>query len=116
MRISISVTNFSWRGGDLDEHLSRIAQAADGGGLYGVWVADHLLQADPYGARPGETEMLEAYTTLGLPRGSDGACAVGHAGDRRDLPPARPAREGRDHVGRAVAGSGDVRGRRRLRG
>ncbi len=66
MRISISVTNFSWRGGDLDEHLSRIAQAADRGGLYGVWVADHLLQADPYGARPGETEMLEAYTTLGF--------------------------------------------------
>ena len=30
-----------------------------------MWVADHLLQADPYGARPGETEMLEAYTTLG---------------------------------------------------
>ena len=66
MRVSVSVTNFSWRGGDLDEHLSRIAQAADRGGLYGVWVADHLLQADPYGARPGETEMLEAYTTLGF--------------------------------------------------
>ena len=31
-----------------------------------MWVADHLLQADPYGARPGETEMLEAYTTLGF--------------------------------------------------
>ena len=44
---------------------SDIARIADDGGLYGVWVADHLLQADPYGARPGETEMLEAYTTLG---------------------------------------------------
>jgi F420-dependent oxidoreductase-like protein len=32
----------------------------------GLWVADHLLQADPYGAGPDETEMLEAYTTLGF--------------------------------------------------
>ena len=30
-----------------------------------VWVADHLLQADPTAA-PGDTEMLEAYTTLGF--------------------------------------------------
>lgn len=63
----MSVTNFSWRpGGDaLRTRLDAIAQAADEGGLDGLWVADHLLQADPYGARPGETEMLEAYTTLG---------------------------------------------------
>jgi F420-dependent oxidoreductase-like protein len=66
MRLSISVTNFSWRGDHLDTQLSRVAQAADRGGLYGLWVADHLLQADPYGAGPGETEMLEAYTTLGF--------------------------------------------------
>lgn len=66
MRLSLSVTNFSWRDADLAHGLSRIAQAADRGGLYGVWVADHLLQADPFGARPGETEMLEAYTTLGF--------------------------------------------------
>jgi F420-dependent oxidoreductase-like protein len=30
-----------------------------------VWVPDHLLQADPT-AGPGDTEMLEAYTTLGF--------------------------------------------------
>ena len=65
MRISISITNFSWRT-DLRAALARVARAADQGGLYGIWVADHLLQADPYGARPGETEMLEAYTTLGF--------------------------------------------------
>jgi F420-dependent oxidoreductase-like protein len=64
MRLSMSVTNFSWRDGRND-HLSRIVRAADRGGLHAVWVADHLLQADPYGARPGETEMFEAYTTLG---------------------------------------------------
>ena len=66
MRLSLSVTNFSWRGDDLDAHLTRVAQAADRGGLYGLWVADHLLQVDPYGAGPGETEMLEAYTALGF--------------------------------------------------
>lgn len=66
MRLSISVTNFSWRGEPLAAGLSRIAEAADRGGLHGMWVADHLLQADPFGARPGETEMLEAYTTLGF--------------------------------------------------
>ena len=65
MKLSISITNFSWRDGPLARRLADIARAADDGGLYGVWVADHLLQADPYGARPGETEMLEAYTTLG---------------------------------------------------
>jgi F420-dependent oxidoreductase-like protein len=30
-----------------------------------VWVVDHLLQADPTAA-PDDTEMLEAYTTLGF--------------------------------------------------
>ncbi|MEO3862510.1 LLM class F420-dependent oxidoreductase [Acrocarpospora sp. B8E8] len=67
MRLSMSVTNFSRRDErrGLGEQLAEIAEAADRGGLYGVWVSDHLLQADPYGARPGETEMLEAYTTLG---------------------------------------------------
>jgi F420-dependent oxidoreductase-like protein len=66
VKLSLSITNFSWRDTDLVRGLSRIAQAADTGGLHGVWVADHLLQADPIGARPGETEMLEAYTTLGF--------------------------------------------------
>jgi F420-dependent oxidoreductase-like protein len=63
----MSVTNFSWRDESRrpGEQLAEIAQAADAGGLHALWVADHLLQADPYGARPGETEMFEAYTTLG---------------------------------------------------
>jgi F420-dependent oxidoreductase-like protein len=66
MKLSMSVTNFSWRDGPLAARLSDIARIADDGGLHALWVADHLLQADPYGARPGETEMLEAYTTLGF--------------------------------------------------
>ncbi len=65
MKTSISVTNFSWRDRSLAESLTEVAEAADTGGVDGLWVADHLLQTDPYGARPGETEMLEAYTTLG---------------------------------------------------
>lgn len=64
----MSVTIFSWRDERrrLGEQLAEIAEAADAGGLHTLWVADHLLQADPYGARPGETEMFEAYTTLGF--------------------------------------------------
>jgi alkanesulfonate monooxygenase SsuD/methylene tetrahydromethanopterin reductase-like flavin-dependent oxidoreductase (luciferase family) len=49
----------------LGSELARVAAAADQGGLDTVWVADHLLQADPTAA-PGQTEMLEAYTTLGF--------------------------------------------------
>jgi F420-dependent oxidoreductase-like protein len=41
-----------------------VALAADEGGLHTLWVADHLLQADP-NSRPDEP-MLEAYTTLGF--------------------------------------------------
>lgn len=63
MKISLSVTNFTWPGGRIATELTGIAQAADAGGLAAVWVADHLLQADP-SAKP-EDEMLEAYTTLG---------------------------------------------------
>jgi F420-dependent oxidoreductase-like protein len=62
MRISLSVTNYSWTG-DLHGRLARIAQAADEGGLDTLWVADHLLQADP--SSTPDAEMLEAYTTLG---------------------------------------------------
>ena len=47
MKLSISVTNFSWRDGPLARRLADIARIADEGGLHGVCVADHLLQADP---------------------------------------------------------------------
>ena len=39
-------------------------RAADEAGLDTVWVVDHLIQADPM-SMP-DSEMLEAYTTLGL--------------------------------------------------
>src|SRR3712207_1632164 len=66
MRLSMSITNYSWpsaRSG-LAGELARVAGAADEGGLDTVWVADHLLQADPT-AVP-DSEMLEAGTTLGF--------------------------------------------------
>jgi alkanesulfonate monooxygenase SsuD/methylene tetrahydromethanopterin reductase-like flavin-dependent oxidoreductase (luciferase family) len=64
MRVSISLTNYSWPDG-LAPSLGRVVEAADRAGLDTVWVADHLVQADPT-APPDDTEMLEAYTTLGF--------------------------------------------------
>ena len=67
MRVSIAVTNYSWPGGPdgLGSELARVARAADQAGVDTVWVVDHLLQADPT-VSPEDTEMLEAYTTLGF--------------------------------------------------
>jgi F420-dependent oxidoreductase-like protein len=67
MRVSISVTNFSWPDGPkaLGSKLPWLVREADEIGVDTVWVVDHLLQADPT-APPGDTEMLEAYTTLGF--------------------------------------------------
>jgi F420-dependent oxidoreductase-like protein len=66
MRLSLSITNYSWPGAParLGDELARIARAADDGGLDTVWLADHLIQADPTSVP--DSEMLEAYTTLGL--------------------------------------------------
>jgi F420-dependent oxidoreductase-like protein len=65
MRISVSVTDYSWHGGapEFASRLARVARAADDAGLDTLWVADHLIQADPTSTPEGE--MLEAYTTLG---------------------------------------------------
>ena len=66
MRVSIGVTNYSWPDGPrrLGSELAGVVRGADQAGVDTVWVVDHLLQADPTAA-PGDTEMLEAYTTLG---------------------------------------------------
>src|SRR3954447_23166469 len=65
MRVSLSVTSYTWPDGPqgLAGHLAEVASAADEAGLDTLWVADHLLQADPNATADGE--MLEAYTTLG---------------------------------------------------
>lgn len=66
MRISINVAHHDWPEGPRGSaaQLERVVTTADEIGLDTVWVADHLLQADPTGS-PDEA-MLEAYTTLGF--------------------------------------------------
>lgn len=64
MRISVNITNYSWdTAAGLGSELKTIARDADDAGLDTVWVADHLLQADP--TSTPDADMLEAYTTLG---------------------------------------------------
>src|SRR5919202_2086085 len=66
MRVSISVTNFSWPSDGptgLVRSLAATARAAEAAGVDTLWVADHIFQADP--ASDGHEPMLEAYTTLG---------------------------------------------------
>jgi alkanesulfonate monooxygenase SsuD/methylene tetrahydromethanopterin reductase-like flavin-dependent oxidoreductase (luciferase family) len=63
VRLSISVTNYSWRELPLVDGLVRAAQAADQGGLHTIWVPDHLAQVDPT-VEAGADDMLEAYGVL----------------------------------------------------
>jgi F420-dependent oxidoreductase-like protein len=66
MRLSLNITDYTWPGGPsgLGSELARTARAADEAGLDTVWVTDHLIQADPMSVP--DSEMLEAYTTLGF--------------------------------------------------
>jgi F420-dependent oxidoreductase-like protein len=66
VRISLNVTDYSWPEGasGLRARLGRLVRLADDAGLDTVWVPDHLVQAAP-GSAP-DSEMLEAYTTLGF--------------------------------------------------
>ncbi|HEY6741730.1 MAG TPA: LLM class flavin-dependent oxidoreductase [Lapillicoccus sp.] len=63
MRLSVSLTNYSWREVALVDGLVRAAVTADQGGLDTVWVPDHLAQVDP--TVPADADdMLEAYSVL----------------------------------------------------
>lgn len=62
MKLSVSVTNYSWAD-PLHERLASLAVALDDTHVDTLWVPDHLLQADP--ASRLDEPMLEAYTTLG---------------------------------------------------
>lgn len=66
MKLSVSVTSFSWPEGTaaIGTHLASLAEILDGTDVDTLWVADHLLQADP--ASRLDEPMLEAYTTLGF--------------------------------------------------
>jgi F420-dependent oxidoreductase-like protein len=62
MKLSVSVTNYSWPD-RIDDRLARMARLLDDTAVDTLWVPDHLLQADP--ASRLDEPMLEAYTTLG---------------------------------------------------
>jgi alkanesulfonate monooxygenase SsuD/methylene tetrahydromethanopterin reductase-like flavin-dependent oxidoreductase (luciferase family) len=62
MKLSVSVTNYSWAD-QIHTRLESLADFLDGTAVDTLWVPDHLLQADP-ASTPGEP-MLEAYTALG---------------------------------------------------
>jgi len=62
MKLSVSVTNYSWRD-QLHDRLASLAGFLDDSAVDTLWVPDHLLQADP--ASSLDEPMLEAYTTLG---------------------------------------------------
>ncbi|GAA0947516.1 LLM class F420-dependent oxidoreductase [Pseudonocardia zijingensis] len=65
MRIGLHVSDFSRPGGAsaLGADLRRVATAAEDAGFARLSVADHLWQIPANGS--AESEMLEAYTTLG---------------------------------------------------
>ena len=62
MKLSLSVTNYSWQAAIADR-LAALALALDDTAVDTLWVPDHLLQADP--ASRLDEPMLEAYTSLG---------------------------------------------------
>jgi F420-dependent oxidoreductase-like protein len=66
MRVSISVSGYSWPDGpsQIPRQLGEIARAADEAGVDTIWLPDHLIQVDPRSTP--EADMLEAYATLGF--------------------------------------------------
>ncbi len=64
MHIGLQIPNFTYPTGPahLAATLKTIAQTADDGGFYSLWVMDHFFQIEMIG--PPENEMLEGYSTL----------------------------------------------------
>ena len=62
MKLSVSLTNYSWTV-RLHDRLRSLAGLLDDTAVDTLWVPDHLLQADP--ASRLDEPMLEAYTALG---------------------------------------------------
>ncbi|MCC6615667.1 MAG: LLM class F420-dependent oxidoreductase [Anaerolineae bacterium] len=65
MRISLQLPVFKYPGGApvIGPTLKTIAQTADAGGFYSLWVMDHFFQLGGW-AGPDEDPMLEGYSTL----------------------------------------------------
>ncbi|MGH3758596.1 TIGR03560 family F420-dependent LLM class oxidoreductase [Actinophytocola sp.] len=66
MRVSISLSDYTWPGGPaaMRDHLGALVRAADAAGVHTLWLPDHVIQADP--RKSPDAEMLETYTTLGF--------------------------------------------------
>jgi F420-dependent oxidoreductase-like protein len=66
MRVSISVSRYSWPAGNAETRgqLGRVARAADEAGVDTIWLPDHLIQVDPRSTP--DADMLETYTALGF--------------------------------------------------
>ncbi|GCE36966.1 luciferase family protein [Rhodococcus wratislaviensis] len=66
MELGLHIADFTFPAGPsiLSDDLRRIAVTAEGAGFSKLSVMDHLWQIEPVG--PIDTEMLEAYTTLGF--------------------------------------------------
>jgi F420-dependent oxidoreductase-like protein len=63
VKLSVSVTNYSWPDEEIGTRLASLAGFFDQTAVDTLWVADHLIQADP-AVHPDEP-MLEAYSVLG---------------------------------------------------
>ncbi len=63
MRISLQLPYFDFP--ERRETVARIAQTAEAGGFYSMWVMDHFFQLGGEFLGPAEDPMLEGYTTLG---------------------------------------------------
>src|SRR5262245_59139649 len=61
MRTSVMMSNFSWAG-SIDAEQARVASVVDGAGFDSLFVADHIVQAEP-GSAPSDP-MLESLATL----------------------------------------------------
>jgi F420-dependent oxidoreductase-like protein len=74
MKLSVSVTNYSWDD-RLRDRLASLAGFLDDTAVDTLWVPDHLLQADP--ASRHDEPMLEAYTVLGYLAGATSRIRLG---------------------------------------
>ena len=77
MRIGLQIPNFTWSGGpeQLAATLKQIAQTADAGEFYSVWVMDHFFQIGGIG--PVENDMLEGYSALSYIAGLTSSVKLG---------------------------------------
>jgi F420-dependent oxidoreductase-like protein len=66
MKLGLQIPYFTWPGGapEMGPKLAQIAHEAENAGYDSIWVMDHHFQIPMVG--PAETDMLEAYTTLGF--------------------------------------------------